>query len=104
LACEPTPRTDRSCPDDERHIHDRTKHYKVVQALTDLTLDVPSGIVFGFLGANGAGKTSAMKLRNRQYRPRAVRGSLERERIRARRSAALDTGASWPQAHKGRTS
>jgi ABC-2 type transport system ATP-binding protein len=61
LTCEPTPRTDRSCPDDERHIHDRTKHYKVVQALTDLTLDVPSGTVFGFFGANGAGKTSAME-------------------------------------------
>jgi len=39
-----------------------TKHYKEVQALTDLTLDVPAGTVFGFLGPNGAGKTTALKV------------------------------------------
>jgi ABC-2 type transport system ATP-binding protein len=39
-----------------------TKHYSDVQALTDLTLDVPSGTVFGFLGPNGAGKTTALKV------------------------------------------
>jgi ABC-2 type transport system ATP-binding protein len=39
-----------------------TKHYQSVEALTDLTLDVPSGTVFGFLGPNGAGKTTAMKV------------------------------------------
>ena len=39
-----------------------TKHYKDVQALTDLTLDVPAGTVFGFLGPNGAGKTTALKV------------------------------------------
>ena len=39
-----------------------TKHYKGVQALTDLTLDVPAGTVFGFLGPNGAGKTTALRV------------------------------------------
>jgi ABC-2 type transport system ATP-binding protein len=39
-----------------------TKHYTGVQALTDLTLDIPSGTVFGFLGPNGAGKTTALKV------------------------------------------
>ena len=39
-----------------------TKHYKGVDALTDLTLDVPAGTVFGFLGPNGAGKTTALKV------------------------------------------
>ena len=39
-----------------------SKHYKGVQALTDLTLDVPAGTVFGFLGPNGAGKTTALKV------------------------------------------
>ena len=39
-----------------------TKHYKGVQALTDLTLDVPAGTIFGFLGPNGAGKTTALKI------------------------------------------
>ena len=39
-----------------------TKRYRGVDALSDLTLDVPSGLVFGFLGPNGAGKSTAMKL------------------------------------------
>jgi ABC-2 type transport system ATP-binding protein len=39
-----------------------TKHYRGVQALTDLTLDIPTGTVFGFLGPNGAGKTTALKV------------------------------------------
>jgi ABC-2 type transport system ATP-binding protein len=32
-----------------------------VRALDDLSFDVPEGSVFGFLGANGAGKTTAMR-------------------------------------------
>ena len=32
-----------------------------VRALDALTLEVPSGIVFGFLGPNGAGKTTAIR-------------------------------------------
>jgi ABC-2 type transport system ATP-binding protein len=39
-----------------------TKHYKGVQALTDLTLDVPAGTIFGFLGPNGAGKSTTLKV------------------------------------------
>jgi ABC-2 type transport system ATP-binding protein len=39
-----------------------TKHYRGVQALTDLSLDVPAGTVFGFLGPNGAGKTTALRV------------------------------------------
>ena len=39
-----------------------TKHYVGAEALTDLTLEVPSGTVFGFLGPNGAGKTTTMKV------------------------------------------
>jgi ABC-2 type transport system ATP-binding protein len=31
-------------------------------ALTDLTLEVPSGEVFGYLGPNGSGKTTTLKL------------------------------------------
>jgi len=39
-----------------------TKHYPGVQALTDLTLDVPTGSIYGFLGPNGAGKSTTIKL------------------------------------------
>ncbi len=39
-----------------------TKHYPSVQALSDLSLQVPTGSIFGFLGPNGAGKSTAIKL------------------------------------------
>lgn len=48
-----------------------TKHYKGVQALTDLTLDVPAGTIFGFLGPNGAGKTTTLKILAGLARPTA---------------------------------
>ena len=39
-----------------------TKHYTGVRALDGLTIDVPQGLIYGFLGANGAGKTTALKI------------------------------------------
>ena len=41
---------------------DLTKRYGDVLALDHLSLDVPSGVIFGFLGPNGAGKTTALRL------------------------------------------
>jgi energy-coupling factor transporter ATP-binding protein EcfA2 len=44
----------------------RTEHlsrnFGMVQAVNDLSLEVPAGIVFGFLGQNGAGKTATIHL------------------------------------------
>jgi ABC-2 type transport system ATP-binding protein len=39
-----------------------TKHYGASVALSGLTMTVPRGEVFGFLGPNGSGKTTAVKL------------------------------------------
>lgn len=39
-----------------------TRDFGAIRAVDDMTLDVPSGIVFGFLGANGAGKTTTIHL------------------------------------------
>jgi ABC-2 type transport system ATP-binding protein len=39
-----------------------TKHYGASVALAGLTMAVPRGEVFGFLGPNGSGKTTAVKL------------------------------------------
>ncbi|HEY7281611.1 MAG TPA: ATP-binding cassette domain-containing protein [Actinomycetota bacterium] len=39
-----------------------TKRYGAVTALDGLTFDVAPGQMFGFLGANGAGKTTAMRI------------------------------------------
>ncbi|MGA3095591.1 MAG: ABC transporter ATP-binding protein [Bryobacteraceae bacterium] len=38
------------------------KKYGRVEALADLTLDVPEGAVFALIGPNGAGKTTAIKI------------------------------------------
>ena len=44
----------------------RTEHlsrfFGTVKAVDDLSLEVPSGIVFGFLGPNGAGKSTSVKM------------------------------------------
>jgi len=39
-----------------------TRDFASVRAVDGLTLEVPSGIVFGFLGPNGAGKTTTIRL------------------------------------------
>src|SRR3984957_1883655 len=39
-----------------------TKHYGPVKALTDLSLEVRKGEVYGLLGPNGSGKTTTIRL------------------------------------------
>ena len=39
-----------------------TKRYGLLTALNDLNLDIHRGEIFGFLGLNGAGKTTAIRL------------------------------------------
>ena len=43
-------------------IYNLTRDFATVRAVDGLTLEVPSGIVFGFLGPNGAGKTTTIRL------------------------------------------
>ena len=67
-----------------------TKHYGRVVALQDLSLTVEPGEVFGFLGANGAGKTTAIRLIMDLLRPTAGRAAVlgfdcRRQSIEARR-------------------
>ena len=38
------------------------KHYGDHRALAGVSLDIPGGVVFGFLGQNGAGKTTTMRI------------------------------------------
>src|SRR5258708_2872759 len=51
------------------HTVDLRKHYDGVEALRGLSLDVPRGSIFGFLGRNGAGKTTAIKVLLGMARP-----------------------------------
>ena len=39
-----------------------TRTFGPVRAVDGLTMEVPTGIVFGFLGPNGSGKTTTIRL------------------------------------------
>ncbi len=39
-----------------------TKHYGAVRALSNLSMEVRKGEVYGLLGPNGSGKTTAIRL------------------------------------------
>ena len=41
---------------------DLSRTFGVVRALDHLTLEIPRGIIFGFLGPNGSGKTTTIRL------------------------------------------
>ncbi len=43
-------------------LHGLTKRYAGHVAVDKLTLDVPAGVVAGFVGPNGAGKTTTMAM------------------------------------------
>ena len=43
-------------------IRNLSKSFGQQQIIKDLNMSVPEGSVFGFIGQNGAGKTTAMKM------------------------------------------
>ena len=45
-------------------INDVSKTYSGHQALTDVSLEVPEGGIYGLLGPNGAGKTTLIRIIN----------------------------------------
>jgi ABC-2 type transport system ATP-binding protein len=55
---------------------DLTKHFPGVRALEGLNIEVPQGSIYGFLGANGAGKTTALKILAGLSRPTAGSASI----------------------------
>lgn len=55
--------------------HGLTKYYGKTRGILDLNLEIPQGLRFGFLGANGAGKTTAIRVLMGLIKPSA--GSVE---------------------------
>jgi ABC-2 type transport system ATP-binding protein len=48
-----------------------TKRFGPLKAVDDLTLDVPGGTVYGFIGPNGSGKTTTLRMIMNIYYPDA---------------------------------
>jgi len=44
------------------HIHELTKTFGSTVAVNDLSLEVPVGSVYGFIGPNGSGKTTTLRM------------------------------------------
>lgn len=82
---------------------DLTKHYGRVQALEGLDLEVRRGEIFGFLGPNGSGKTTTIRLLLGLIRPTrgsaTVLGVPVGDVVRAHRHLGYVPGevALWPQ-------
>ena len=66
---------------DAIEVRDVTKTFGNVTAVDDLTLTVPQGSVYGFIGPNGSGKTTTMRMIVNIFYP--DRGDDPRIRARA---------------------
>lgn len=71
-----------------------------VRALDDLSLSIPAGTIFGFLGPNGSGKTTTIRLLNGILEPTAGSATVmgmdsvrDRERIRSRAGVMTESAA-----------
>src|SRR6476646_7038568 len=74
-----------------------TREFGPLRAVDSLCLEVPRGAIFGFLGPNGSGKTTTIRLLLGLLEPTAGRARVlgldtrpEADRIRARAGALLD--------------
>jgi len=76
------------------NIHQLTKKYKTVEALKGVTLDVAEGELFAYLGPNGSGKTTTIRILTGLARPTSGDATLHgfhilRESLEARRQCGL---------------
>ncbi|MBN1660309.1 MAG: ABC transporter ATP-binding protein [Anaerolineae bacterium] len=74
-----------------------TRDFGAIRAVDALTMEVPSGIIFGFLGPNGAGKTTTIRLLLGLLEPSAGRAEVlgfdtrtQAQEIRTRTGALLE--------------
>jgi len=54
-----------------------SKHFGAVRAIDNLTLEIPTGQIFGLLGPNGAGKTTTMRMLCCLLRPTAGTAKID---------------------------
>src|SRR5215472_2368073 len=53
-----------------------SKHFRRVEALRGIDLDVPSGAIYALVGPNGAGKTTTIKLLMNIFTPSSGRAAV----------------------------
>jgi ABC-type multidrug transport system ATPase subunit len=71
-----------------------TKIFKEVTAVSDLTFSVPAGEVYGFLGQNGAGKSTTIRMLLTLIRPSSGNVSiLGKDLLHHRKEVLQQTGA-----------
>ncbi|MCX6156059.1 MAG: ABC transporter ATP-binding protein [Candidatus Kapabacteria bacterium] len=58
------------------HVSNLNKSYKAVQVLSDISFEVKEGEIFGFIGPDGAGKTSLFRIINTLLLPDSGRVSV----------------------------
>jgi len=79
------------------HMDHVTRTFGSTRAVDDLTLSVPTGIIFGFLGPNGSGKTTTIRLLLGLLEPDAGRAEVlgydtrsQGDRVREHTGALLE--------------
>ena len=75
------------------YINGLVRNYDKLLALGGLNLEVPSGELFGFIGLNGGGKTTTIKLLAAQLKPSSGTihiddVDIKQDRIRVKKSSA----------------
>ena len=68
-------------------LHDISKHFGAIQALTEVNLKIDAGEVVGLMGDNGAGKSTLVKI---------IAGNFPA--VRRARSRLKDETVAFPQA------
>lgn len=64
-------------------INNITKQFEGHKALSDISLSVPLGSIFGLLGPNGAGKTTLIRIINRIFEPDSGEVIINGEALKA---------------------
>ncbi|WP_018504035.1 ABC transporter ATP-binding protein [Parafrankia discariae] len=85
-------------------VHRLTKRYGRVEALRDVSFTVPAGAVTGFLGANGSGKTTTLRILLGLVAPTDGHALINGRPYRELPAPARTVGAVFePAAHPART-
>ena len=88
---------DRRTSIKERIVRGRSRNVQDFWAVRNLTLDIPKGAVFGFIGHNGSGKSTLLKMMGGIYRP--TEGTIKTE---GRIAALIELGAGFHPDMTGR--